>query len=115
MSKTATALAEVSNDGAFAVESAIPYIVDVQVEGAAAFLFHRWSVDGVEAKSKLQRAVRPRRKMIWNPMSTATKKDYFVFLLSISACLSSTPRSTSKTPALRVSLQWICSKLESLA
>jgi hypothetical protein len=62
MSKTATALAEVSNDGAFSVESAIPYIVDVQVEGAAAFLFHRWSVDGVEAKSKAAKGSKAKKE-----------------------------------------------------
>lgn len=50
--ESATILAEVSNDGQFAIEQSVPYLVDVSVEGTAALLFHRWSVDGVEAKSK---------------------------------------------------------------
>lgn len=47
---TATAINEVTNDAAFSVE--MPYIAEVSFEGTAAFLFHRWSVDGVEAKAK---------------------------------------------------------------
>ena len=50
--ETATEINAVSNDGLSVIESSIPYIVDVSVEGTAALLFHRWSVDGVEAKSK---------------------------------------------------------------
>jgi hypothetical protein len=34
--KAATALAEVSNDGAFSIEQAIPYVVDVQARPAFA-------------------------------------------------------------------------------
>jgi hypothetical protein len=39
----------VSNDGQFAILE--PYIAEVSIQGIAAFLFHRWSVDGVEAKA----------------------------------------------------------------
>jgi hypothetical protein len=59
---TATALAAVSNDGQFAIETAIPYVVDVQIEGTAAFLFHRWSVDGVEAKSKAAKGSKAKKE-----------------------------------------------------
>ncbi len=47
---TATAVNEVTNDASFSIE--MPYIAEVNFEGTSAFLFHRWSVDGVEAKSK---------------------------------------------------------------
>jgi hypothetical protein len=50
--ESAVILADVSNDGQSAIESGLPYLVDVTVEGSSAILFHRWSVDGVEAKSK---------------------------------------------------------------
>lgn len=52
MSKNGGILAAVSNDAEPTINIEIPYIVNVSVEGSAAFLFHRWSVDGVEAKSK---------------------------------------------------------------
>lgn len=43
-------LSEVSNDAESAIEG--PYAIHVVIEGTAPFLFHRWSVDGVEAKAK---------------------------------------------------------------
>jgi hypothetical protein len=49
---TATALADPTNDGASTIEESVPYQVRISVEGSAALLFHRWSVDGVEAKAK---------------------------------------------------------------
>lgn len=54
MSKNGTAALEtisaVSADGNSCIEE--PFVARVTVAGAAPFLFHRWSVDGVEAKSK---------------------------------------------------------------
>lgn len=41
---------QVSNDGESSIE--MPYIANVSIKGDAAILFHRWSCDGVEAKSK---------------------------------------------------------------
>jgi hypothetical protein len=48
----AAALSEATNDGKQAIESVIPYIAYITIEGTAPILFHRWSVDGVEAKAK---------------------------------------------------------------
>lgn len=59
---TATVVAGASNDGEFAIETMIPYMVDVKVEGTAAFLFHRWSVDGVEAKSKAAKGSKAKKE-----------------------------------------------------
>lgn len=42
----------VSNDGAATIDLSQPYTVEVAIEGTAALLFHRWSCDDVEAKSK---------------------------------------------------------------
>lgn len=47
--KATPAVGDPSNDGDFAIIP--PYIVTVEVEGTAGLLFHRWSVDGVEAKA----------------------------------------------------------------
>lgn len=48
----ATALTSASNDAKQTIEAGQPYVATVRLRGTAAFLFHRWSVDGVEAKSK---------------------------------------------------------------
>lgn len=47
-----TAIAPVSNDAQETIEYSVPYVVETVIEGAAPILFHRWSDDEVEAKSK---------------------------------------------------------------
>lgn len=41
----------VSNDGEFVVDASVPYMAEIKVEGSAALLFHRWSVDGIATKA----------------------------------------------------------------
>ncbi|MGA8689001.1 MAG: hypothetical protein WB662_03590 [Methyloceanibacter sp.] len=60
--KEITALGEISNDGNFAIGQGVPYIIDVSVEGTAPFLFHRWSVDGIEAKSKAAKGSKAKKE-----------------------------------------------------
>jgi len=60
--ETAVILADVSNDGQFAIDASAPYVVNVSVEGVAALLFHRWSVDGVEAKSKAAKGSKAKKE-----------------------------------------------------
>jgi hypothetical protein len=43
---------QVSNAGKVTIEAGEPYIATVTIEGSADLLFHRWNVDGVEAKGK---------------------------------------------------------------
>ena len=43
---------QVSNGGESAIETMMPYIVTVTIEGQADILFHRWNCDAVDAKSK---------------------------------------------------------------
>jgi hypothetical protein len=62
MSDMAVVLSEVSNDGAQAIEHSLPYIVDVSVEGSAAILFHRWSVDGVAEKAKAAKGSKAKKE-----------------------------------------------------
>lgn len=42
---------DVSNAGEPTIDTAFPYRVEVEVTGVAAFLFHRWQSDEVEAKA----------------------------------------------------------------
>lgn len=45
----------VSNDGKAIIECDIPYRVSVALKGVCPMLFHRWSCEGVEAKSKAKK------------------------------------------------------------
>jgi hypothetical protein len=49
--KKVTELSSVSNDGAVSILTEIPFAVEAELTGSAPFLFHRWSVEGVAAKS----------------------------------------------------------------
>lgn len=42
----------VSNDAESQIVLEMPYIAEIEITGSAALLFHRWSVDGVEAKGR---------------------------------------------------------------
>src|SRR6266540_4104059 len=44
------ALGPVTNDAAFEISLAEPYVVHITIEGTAAFLFHRWSNEAVAQK-----------------------------------------------------------------
>lgn len=48
----AEVLANVSNGGASAIATGVPYQVNVRIEGAAPILFHGWNCEAVEAKGK---------------------------------------------------------------
>lgn len=45
-------LSNVSNDAEAQLVLEMPYTAEVEITGSAAILFHRWSVDGVEAKAR---------------------------------------------------------------
>lgn len=49
------AITQVTNDGQLAVEQDQPYVARVRVQGSSALIFHRWSCDDVEAKSKAKK------------------------------------------------------------
>ena len=61
MSK-ATAIDPVSNDAAEVIDISQPYAALVSVVGTSPFLFHRWSVDGVEAKSKAAKGSKAKKE-----------------------------------------------------
>lgn len=55
-------IGSVSNDGAQTINAEQPFIATVKIEGTAALLFHRWSVDGVEAKSKAAKGSKAKKE-----------------------------------------------------
>jgi len=52
MEEKVTALGGVSNDAKLDIELQTPYIIEVEIEGTSPILFHRWSCDSIEEKSK---------------------------------------------------------------
>jgi hypothetical protein len=60
VSQKAALVGDVSNDAASTIE--VPYIAHVEVEGTAACLFHRWSVDGIDAKSKAAKGSKAKKE-----------------------------------------------------
>lgn len=57
-----TAISDVSNDGKSVIDTELPYVVEFAIEGTAPFLFHRWSVDGIEAKSKAAKGSKAKKE-----------------------------------------------------
>lgn len=49
---TKTAIQPVSNDAEEDIGILRPYVVEAEIEGTSAFLFHRWSVEAVAEKAK---------------------------------------------------------------
>lgn len=52
METKTTALGGVSNDAKTTIEFQVPYMVEANIEGTAPILFHRWSCEAVEEKSR---------------------------------------------------------------
>jgi hypothetical protein len=50
-----TEIGSPSNEGVNSILTEAPYAVEVDIVGSAAMLFHRWSVDGIEAKSRAKK------------------------------------------------------------
>ena len=61
MSK-ATVIDPVSNEGLSVIENSMPYAALIAVTGTADLLFHRWSVDGIEAKSKAAKGSKAKKE-----------------------------------------------------
>jgi hypothetical protein len=57
-----TEIAEVSNDASNQIAFEQPYAVSVEIHGTAPFLFHRWSVDGIEAKAKAAKGSKAKKE-----------------------------------------------------
>ena len=57
-----TAIAPVSNDAKETINLERPYVAEIQIEGTAPLLFHRWSVEGVDAKSKAAKGSKAKKE-----------------------------------------------------
>lgn len=57
-----TAVAPVTNGGKSTIEMTTPYTVSVTVTGTADILFHRWNVEGIEAKSQAAKGSKAKRQ-----------------------------------------------------
>lgn len=57
-----TAIAPVSNDAEEVLNLEQPYIAEVQVEGTAPLLFHRWSCESIDAKSKAAKGSKAKKE-----------------------------------------------------
>lgn len=52
----------VSNDAELTLSSEMPYRALVAIKGVSPFLFHRWSVDGVEAKARAAKGSKAKKE-----------------------------------------------------
>jgi len=91
-----------SNDGQFTIE--MPYAVSVTVRGTAPFLFHRWSVDGIDAKSKAAKGSKAKKEddiesyVYRTPEGTlAIPTEYFRMAIIGAARYKQDPRSPRKS------------------
>lgn len=57
-----TAIAEPTNGAKKTISFEQPYIAKIRVKGTAAFLFHKWNVDAVEAKSKAAKGSKAKKE-----------------------------------------------------
>lgn len=69
-----TGIGEPTNDGATQIEYTEPYRVEIAIEGHSDFLFHRWSVDGVEEKAKAAKGSKAKKtddieSYVWRDVS----------------------------------------------
>lgn len=62
MSAAALVISPVSNDASSTIEMDHPYVATVEVAGTSPFLFHRWSVEGVEAKGKAAKGSKAKKE-----------------------------------------------------
>jgi hypothetical protein len=60
--KKLTMIGDPTNDGEGVISLDQPYTMEARIHGVAPYLFRRWSVDGVEAKSKAAKGSRAKKE-----------------------------------------------------
>lgn len=100
MKTSATILEDSRNDAAIE----IPYIADVAVEGTTSLLFHRWSIEDVEEKSKSMKGSNTRKTdnvetyVYRNPKGNlCIPSEYFRMSIIAAAKFKQDPRSPRKS------------------
>lgn len=99
-----TALDPVSNDAAAIIELSVPYMAEIVVEGTAPFLFHRWSVESIDAKSKAAKGSKAKKEddlesyVYRNPAGDlCIPSEYFRMSIINAAKFRQDPRSPRKS------------------
>lgn len=93
----------VSNDGQSVIAQGQPYIAEIDVIGTASLLFHRWSVDGVEAKSKAAKGSKAKKEddlesyVYRHDGKLAIPTEYFRMAIINAAKFRQDPRSSRKS------------------
>jgi hypothetical protein len=100
----ATILSPVSNDAEHTINMEQPYIATIDVVGASPFLFHRWSVEGVEAKGKAAKGSKAKKEddvesyVYRNPKGVlCIPGEYFRMSIINAAKFKQDPRSPRKS------------------
>jgi hypothetical protein len=62
MTKAIEALTQVTNDSQETLSFEEPYMIRVRVQGSAALIFHRWSCDDIETKSKAAKGSKAKKE-----------------------------------------------------
>lgn len=102
--KTMETISDVSNDASLTIATEEPYIVEVTVKGVAALLFHRWSCDDVEAKSKAKKGSKAKKEdnvesYVWRNEANelCVPGEYFRMAIIHAAKFLQDPRSPRKS------------------
>ena len=85
---TATSIGEPTNGAQEAIETGLPYIVNVTIEGSADLLLHAWNCEAIQEKadSKKKKKARPQRnRTTWKATSDAMTTVLYVCRVSTSA------------------------------
>lgn len=101
---------EITNGAKVAIETGVPYGVEVRIVGVADLIFHRWNVEGVEAKGKAAKGSKAKKRTTSKATCTGTMPEISVYQANISGSPLSTPRSTDRIPEVHGKAQWICSR-----
>lgn len=98
------ALSEVSNDAAATIDASQPYTAMISVIGTAPILFHRWSVESVEAKSNAAKGSKAKKtddleSYVYRTPNgdLAIPSEYFRMALIHAAKFKQGPRSPRKS------------------
>lgn len=95
----------VTNGGATAIETEIPYRVNLTLSGSADFMFHRWNDDAVDAKAKAAKGSKAKKtddpeSYVWRHPETgnlAIPGDYLRASIIGAAKFKQDPRSPRKS------------------
>lgn len=98
-----TVLDPVSNDAEMTIAAGQPYMASIDVVGTSPFLFHRWSVDGVEAKAKAAKGSKEKKSdnlesyVYRHVGALAIPTEYFRMAIINAAKFRQDPRSPRKS------------------